>query len=139
MPVTDDDKIRFKHRHNYPYRRHPPPGDFGARRSTTASITSTTTMSTPTTKKTDQEYHSNFGFQPIETETESPKESAGIFVTMSHDDTENVTNIARQPKKAEYNDYTSGSNVHEFRVLPPEEFHHLLAKVDGVDRKVCSC
>ena len=59
-------------------------------------------------------------------------------MTMSHGDTENVTNIARQPKKAEYNDYSSGSNVHEIRVLPPEEFHHLLAKVDGVDRKVCS-
>ena len=36
------------------------------------------------------------------------------------------------------NNYSiSWKNIHrETRVLPPEEFHHLLAKVDGIDRKV---
>ena len=56
---------------------------------------------------------------------------------MPHDDTDNNNATkARQPKLAKYNDYVSDSKIHEIRVLPPREFHHLLAKVDGVDLKV---
>ena len=138
--LEETDAARFKYRHNHPYRRLPRPGDFGARRSTTTkpAPATTTTTATTTTRKPDEHYHSNFGYQPVETETESPKDASGPFVTVPHnnpDKEENVTNIARQPKKAD--DFGSGSNLHEIRVLPPEEFHHLLAKVDGVDRKVC--
>ena len=137
--LEETDAARFKYRHNHPYRRLPRPGDFGARRSTTTTpAPATTTTATTTTRKADEHYHSNFGYQPVETETESPKDASGPFVTVPHnnlDKKENVTNIARQPKKAD--DFGSGSNLHEIRVLPPEEFHHLLAKVDGVDRKVC--
>ena len=126
----DSDKTKFKFRHNFPYRRQPHPGDYGIRRSTTPTTTSTTTTAA------EQHYHSNFGYQPVESKTESPREAAVNFVTMPHDNTENATNIARQPKKAD--DFGSDSKIHEIRVLPPEEFHHLLAKVDGVDRKVIS-
>ena len=138
--LEETDAARFKYRHNHPYRRQPRPGDFGARRSTTTTPAPATTTATTTTRKPDEHYHSNFGYQPVETETESPKDASGPFVTVPHnnpdkDKEENVTNIARQPKKAD--DFGSGSNLHEIRVLPPEEFHHLLAKVDGVDRKVC--
>ena len=128
----DSDKTKFKFRHNFPYRRQPHPGDYGIRRSTTPTPTSAST----TTTAPEQHYHSNFGYQPVESQTETPREAAVNFVTMPHDNTENATNIARQPKKAD--DFGSDSKIHEIRVLPPEEFHHLLAKVDGVDRKVIS-
>ena len=114
---------RFEYRHNYPYKRQPKLGDFGIKRSTT-------------TKRPTTDYHSHLGFVPIEANTESPKDAtAGPFVTMPHVTNENST-VARQPKKAKYSDYSSSSNINEVRVLPPEEFHHLLSRVDGTDKKV---
>ena len=72
---------------------------------------------------------------PLEVSTESPKDgTAGPFVTMPHVTNENST-VARQAKKAKYSDYSS-SNINEVRVLPPEEFHHLLSRVDGTNKKV---
>ena len=124
------DNLRFRARGSYPYRRHPRLGGFGERKSTT---TTTTTKSSSNTR---DKYHSNFGFQHVEAETEAPKDVfAGPFVTMPREaERDNVTELARQPKKAEMSD--DSSRRHEIRVLPPEEFHHLLAKVDGIDRKV---
>ena len=43
----DSESLRFKYRHNYPYRRHPRPGDFGVRRSTPTTSTAATSTSKP--------------------------------------------------------------------------------------------
>ena len=121
---------RFKSRHNHPYRRHPRPGDFGLRRSTPPTSTPEPNP-LPGYKSS---LASKLGYHQAAS-TEAP---AGPFVTLSSlVEAENVTQ-ARQPKEAKYEDFSSGSgsNRHEIRVLPPDEFHHLLAKVDGVDRKV---
>ena len=129
----EEEKMRFKYRHNYPYRRQPRPGDFGARRSTPpAPTTSTTSTPSPvsSTTKSSGGYHSHLGYQPVITEAPS-----GPFVTVPQQKQENVS-MARQPKVASYNDYSAGSNLHEVRVLPPDEFHHLLARVDGKQREV---
>ena len=133
MP-DDAENLRFKYRHNYPYRRHPRPGDFGVRRSTPTTSTSTASTLKPIAAPG---YQSSLGSKLGYMATEAPP---GPFVTVaaSQAQTENVTE-ARQPKVAKYNDdfsSGSGSNRHEVRVLPPDEFHHLLARVDGVDRKV---
>lgn len=136
MP-DDAANLRFKYRHNYPYRRHPRPGDFGVRRSTpTTSTSPTSTLKPDLTPGYQSSLGSKLGYKA----TEAPP---GPFVTVaaSQTQTENVTEAskARQPKVAKYNDdfsSGSGSNRHEVRVLPPDEFHHLLARVDGVDRKV---
>jgi hypothetical protein len=176
-PKTEEEKQRFKYRHNYPYRRQPKPGDYGLKRSTTATYVPATTESV--------RYHENLGYHPIITEppryqekfgyhpittkqprhqpsnkfkyhpvttqrprfqenavynpiqTESPPNIAGPFVTVQKE-TENATDLARQPKHAVdmFSDYGSDSSRNEVRVLPPEEFRHLLAQVDGIDRKV---
>ena len=70
-------------------------------------------------------------------QTESPPNIAGPFVTV-HKETE--TDLARQPKHNVdmFVEHGSDSSLNEVRVLPPEEFRHLLARVDGIDRKV-SC
>jgi len=175
-PKTEEEKQRFKYRHNYPYRRQPKPGDFGLRRSTVNYVPVTTES---------VGYHGQFGYQPAPTEqprykekfgfhpespvysepqnypehfgphpattqrpryqegvvhypiqTESPPNIAGPFVTVQKE-SENITDIARQPKQADdiFVDYGSDSRLNEVRVLPPEEFRHLLAQVDGIDRK----
>ena len=124
IDITDNnsnDDEKFKIRHNYPYKRQPKLGNFGLRRSTT-------------TQKPATEYHSNFGFEPVEAKTESPRVTSGPFVTMPHDNVENST-MARQPKKAKYSE-SSSSNRHEVKVLPPKEFRHLLARVDGTVKEV---
>ena len=120
------EKTRFNYRHNSPYRRQPRPGDFGVRRSTPPPPSTTTTQPPPG-------YHSNLGYHPASTQAPAP----GPFVTPAPKRPENVT-MARQPKLASFNDYRAGSNRHEVRVLPPDEFHHLLARVDGVGKKVTS-
>ena len=89
-------------------------GDFGVRderRLTT--LTTTTTMAPPVTSS-----------------TATPRDTAGPFVTMDSDSKEKEKNSARQPK--DY-DYGADSRVSEVRVLPPKEFRHLLAQVDGID------
>ena len=129
----DSDQLRFKYRHNYPYRRQPRPGDFGVRRSTPSTPTPATSTLKPDPAPG---YQSSLGSRLGYKATPAPP---GPFVTVaSRPEAENVTE-ARQPKVAKYNDdfsSGSGSQRHEVRVLPPEEFHHLLARVDGLDRKV---
>ena len=49
---------------------------------------------------------------------------------MDSDSKEKEKNSARQPK--DY-DYGADSRVSEVRVLPPKEFRHLLAQVDGIE------
>ena len=67
---------------------------------------------------------------PATPSTASPQIFAGPFVTMDSDSKEKEKNSARQPK--DY-DYGADSRVSEVRVLPPKEFRHLLAQVDGIE------
>ena len=67
---------------------------------------------------------------PVTSSTASPRDTAGPFVTMDSDSKEKEKNSARQPK--DY-DYGADSRVSEVRVLPPKEFRHLLAQVDGIE------
>ena len=135
-----DDSERFKYRHNHPYRRHPRPGDFGVRRSTPSTPAPSTPAAPALKAEKGPGYQSSLAsrlgyHQAVSTSTQAPP---GPFVTVAAMmEAENVTQ-ARQPKVAKYEDFSSGSgsNRHEIRVLPPDEFHHLLARVDGVDRKV---
>ena len=121
-PTTEEEKIRFQYRNNYPYRRQDGrrqqlKGDFGIRdeRRTTSTTTSTTPRPRPPTP--------------------APHNAAGPFVTPERE-VESHSESARQPK--DY-DYGSGSRLNEVRVLPPKEFRHLLAQVDGIEeRKVRS-
>ena len=179
-PKTEEEKQRFKYRHNYPYRRQARPGDFGLRRSTTTKSTTTALHYNRITTNPPQyhaelgyhpvipektRFHDHSGFQPLVNEprlnqhnvmevtvrpikddvahlpiqTETPPNIAGPFVTVQREG-ENDTTLARQPKYADdmFVDYGSDSSLSEVRVLPPEEFRHLLAQVDGVDRKVKS-
>ena len=72
-----------------------------------------TTTTTEIPPRKEENYHSNFGYQPVEVETEAPKEVfAGPFVTMPQGDEESLTELARQPKRAEMGD---SSNRHEIR------------------------
>ena len=200
-PKTEEEKKRFKYRHNYPYRRQPKPGDYGVKRSTTTEkYVPVTTESVryheqfgfyPVTTEQPR-YQENFGFHPVDQpnhpdefgyhpvttqrsryiedvvhnpkQTESPPNIAGPFVTVQKEssgdlglnregsrfqsrmgqvfqtESENNTDLARQPKQTDdmFVDYGSDSSLNEVRVLPPEEFRHLLAQVDGIDRKVNS-
>ena len=112
-PTSEEERLRFLYRHNYPYRRKDGRrqqllGDFGVREE--RRTTTTTTLAPSTTAST----------------TAAPLNAAGPFVTMDQGE---VREEARQPK--DY-DYGADSKMSEVRVLPPKEFRHLLAQVDGV-------
>ena len=81
------------------------------------------------------QYQEDSAYEKIQ--TESPPNIAGPFVTVQK---ETETDLARQPKHNAdmFVEHGSDSSLNEVRVLPPEEFRHLLAQVDGIDRKV-SC
>ena len=79
-PKTDEEKLRFSYRHNYPYRRQPKPGDYGdyglkqgdygLKRSTTPS-----TYFPATTESV--RYHENLGYHPVTTEPPRYQERFG--------------------------------------------------------------
>ena len=114
-PTTQEERLRFQYRHNYPYRRQDGrrqmlKGDFGVRdeqrtRPTTTTTTSTTTTPPPTPPSSDQ--------QP----TAAPLNVAGPFVTVERE-LENPSENARQPK--DY-DYGADSRLNEVSLL--KAFH----------------
>ena len=118
LPGAEEDKLRFRYRHNSPYSRQPRPGQFGQRQQQ---------QDRPSQNRSSE-------VAPPPHQTETPPGPAGPFVTVARP--ENRTERARQPKQARgeavWPDYRADSRLHEVRVPPPSEFHHLLARVDGV-------
>ena len=101
-PTTEEERLRFQYRHNYPYRRQDGrrqmlKGDFGVRdeRRTRPTTTTTSTTTTP----------------PPPSSTAEPLHAAGPFVTV---DREVESENARQPK--DY-DYGAGSRLNEVSLL----------------------
>ena len=112
-PTTQEERLRFQYRHNYPYRRQDGrrqmlKGDFGVRdeqRTRPTTTTTTTTTPPPPPPSSDQ--------QP----TAAPLNVAGPFVTVERE-LENPSENARQPK--DY-DYGADSRLNEVSLLKP--FH----------------
>ena len=109
-PTTEEERLRFQYRHNYPYRRQDGrrqmlKGDFGVRdeRRTRPTTTTTSTTTTPP--------------PPPPSSTAEPLHAAGPFVTV---DREVESENARQPK--DY-DYGAGSRLNEVSLL--KAFHKL--------------
>ena len=107
-PTTEEERLRFQYRHNYPYRRQDGrrqmlKGDFGVRdeRRTRPTTTTTSTTTTPP--------------PPPPSSTAEPLHAAGPFVTV---DREVESENARQPK--DY-DYGAGSRLNEVSLL--KAFH----------------
>ena len=110
-PTTQEERLRFQYRHNYPYRRQDGrrqmlKGDFGVRdERRTRPTTTTTTPSPPPLPSVDQ--------QP----TAAPLNVAGPFVTVERE-VESPSENARQPK--DY-DYGADSRLNEVSLL--QAFH----------------
>ena len=107
-PTTEEERLRFQYRHNYPYRRQDGrrqmlKGDFGVRDERRTRPTTTTTSTTPP--------------PPPPSSTAEPLHVAGPFVTV---DREVESENARQPK--DY-DYGAGSRLNEVSLL--KAFHKL--------------
>ena len=107
QPTTEEERLRFQYRHNYPYRRQDGrrqmlKGDFGVRdeKRTRPTITSTTTSTPPPTSPPSS--------------TAAPLNAAGPFVTVDHElESEN----SRQAK-----DYDYGSDSRLNEVSPHNSF-----------------
>ena len=102
-PTTQEERLRFQYRHNYPYRRQDGrrqmlKGDFGVR---DERRTTTTTTTPPPPPSADQ--------QP----TAAPLNAAGPFVTVERE-VESPSENARQPK--DY-DYGAGSRLNEVSLI----------------------
>ena len=108
-PTTQEERLRFQYRHNYPYRRQDGrrqmlKGDFGVRderRTRLTTTTSTTPQPPPPPPSSDH--------QP----TAAPLNVAGPFVTVERE-LENPSENARQPK--DY-DYGADSRLNEVSLL----------------------
>ena len=110
-PTTQEERLRFQYRHNYPYRRQDGrrqmlKGDFGVRdERRTRPTTTTTTPPPPPLPSVDQ--------QP----TAAPLNVAGPFVTVERE-VESLSENARQPK-----DYDYGADSRLNEVSLPIAFH----------------
>ena len=108
-PTSQEERLRFQYRHNYPYRRQDGrrqmlKGDFGVRAEQRTRPTTTTTTTTPPPPPPPSSDH-----QP----TAAPLNVAGPFVTVERE-LESPGENARQPK--DY-DYGAGSRLNEVSLL----------------------